>query len=184
MTPEWRALIHDAVRFTLAAPDPALVAAVVWQESNGDPWAYNPEPAYRYLWDVKRRRPFRRPTPAELRAKTPPADFQTLAGDPDQEWWAQQASWGLMQVMGAVARERGLRAPYLSILCDPVLNLREGTAILASLIHWSGGEISQALAAYNGGRGGWRAAKPQAYAQAVLTKWTRVQRGDAPAWYA
>ena len=84
---------------------PLLITALVEQESAGDPYAWNPEPRYRYLWDVKRNAPFRTPTEAERASEIPPHDFPTLGGDRDQEWWGQQASWGLMQVMGAVARE-------------------------------------------------------------------------------
>ena len=41
--------------------DARLVAAVVWQESSFVTYAWNPEPRYRYLWDVAKRRPFRAP---------------------------------------------------------------------------------------------------------------------------
>lgn len=32
--------------------EPALLFALVEQESDWDPWAWNPEPQYVYLWDV------------------------------------------------------------------------------------------------------------------------------------
>lgn len=134
--------------------DPDLVAAQVQVESNEDPWAWNPEPGYRYLWDVKRWRPFRTLTLQELGDEKPPSDFSSLAGDPDQEWWGQQASWGLMQVMGGVAREKGFRGPYLTMLCDPKTNIALGCQILAELLNWSHGNLDQALSAYNGGKGG------------------------------
>src|SRR5687767_808548 len=89
--------------------DPRLLRAQVLQESGGNTWAYNPEQRYRYFWNVKLWKPFREVTDPECSSEFPPVDFPTLAGDRDQEWWAQQASWGLMQVMGAVAREHGLR---------------------------------------------------------------------------
>lgn len=133
---------------------PQLVEAVVMQESGGNTFAWNPEPRYRYFWDVRKRAPFRALTPAEIGAETPPADFRGLAGDPDQEWWAQQASFGLMQVMGAVAREEGCTEPYLPALCDPVIGLRFGCKHLKAQLDWAHGDIASALAAYNGGRGG------------------------------
>jgi len=37
----------------------------------------------------------------------------------------QRTSWGLMQIMGAVARERGFRG-WLTELCDPAVNLEWG----------------------------------------------------------
>lgn len=139
---------------TAHAIDPVLVTALTRVESDGNPWAWNPEPKYRYFWDVSRRAPFRAVQPDELLAKTPPPDFPTLRGDRDQEWWGQQASWGLMQIMGGVARERGFIGPYLTELCDPTVNLTYGCAYLATLLVWSHGNLRQALAAYNGGKGG------------------------------
>lgn len=144
-------IAYEAAIFSL---DPTVVQALVMVESSQHPWAWNPEPAYRYLWDVKRNRPFRKLTPAENASEAPPKDFPTLAGDRDQEWWGQRASWGLMQVMGGVARERGFTGPYLTELCDPAVNLQIGCAHLAALVKWAHGDIEQALAAYNGGKGG------------------------------
>lgn len=136
-----------------AGLDPRIVGGLVVTESGGNPWAWNPEPRYRYFWDVKAGKPFRTLTPVEVSAETPPLDFHSLAGDPDNEWWAQQASWGLMQVMGAVARELGFAKPYLTSLCDPAINLAIGCKKLRHLMDWAGRNPVQALAAYNGGQG-------------------------------
>jgi len=132
---------------------PLLVIAIIEQESGGNLWAWNPEPHYRYLWDVRLNRAFRTLSPEERASETPPPDFPCLAGDRDQEWWGQAASWGLMQVMGAVAREHGYRGAYLPELCDPELNLDYGCRHLVSLrlrfygAHgWEG-----VIAAYNAG---------------------------------
>lgn len=134
--------------------DPVLVGALVHVESGLNPYAWNPEPRYRYLWDVRAHAPFRRLTLLEQETEIPPKDFNMLAGDRDQEWWAQQASWGLMQVMGALARELGFRGPYLTELVDPALNLSLGCEHLGRLVRWAKGNTTQALAAYNGGKGG------------------------------
>lgn len=147
---------------------PDLVQALVLVESSGNTWAWNPEPHYRYLVYAHSGKPFRSLTAAERESEVPPPDFPCIAGDRDQEWWGQQASWGLMQVMGAVAREQGLRAPFLTVLCDPDVNLHYGCKHLAGLLLWAGGNVKQALAGYNGGRGGWTAKAPQAYAGKVL----------------
>lgn len=160
--------------------DPDLVEAMVLQESSGDPWAWNPEPRYRYLWNVETNRPFRVLTPAEVGAETPPDDFPALAGDRDQEWWGQQASWGLLQIMGAVARERGFRGSYLPQLCEPTLNLDLGCRHLAHLLRWAGGEVPRAVAAYNAGRGGWRSAQAQRYVRHV-DRWRTRLAADARA---
>lgn len=148
--------------------DPNLVEAFVLKESSGDRWAWNPEPRYRYLWNVRTQQPFRALTFAEQASEQPPADFPCLAGDRDQEWWGQQASWGLLQVMGAVAREHGFTGRFLTELCDPGVNLTIGCTVLAQLLTWSGGDIRKAAAAYNGGRGGYTTVVPQQYAAVVL----------------
>lgn len=152
-----------------AGVDGLLVAALVRVESGGDQWAWNPEPRYRYVWDVKANKPFAVDGAAAASA-FPPAGFPSLTGDPDQEWWGQRASWGLMEIMGAVAREQGYREPYLTRLCDPTDNLRIGCAHLKSLLEWAHGGEEQALAAYNGGRLGnvVRPFRNAAYAKKVL----------------
>lgn len=159
-------LITDAAAHAQIPAD--LLGALVCVESGGNPWAWNPEPAYRYLWDVRANRPFRSVSLAELTAKFPPEYFPALAGDPDQEWWGQQASWGLCQIMGAVARERGFRGPYLTQLCDPTINLALGATHLADALRWAKGNDAKAIASYNTGRGHWDSVAGRAYAAKVL----------------
>jgi hypothetical protein len=168
-----------------------LLAALVEQESNYDASAWNPEPRYRYLWNVRTRQPFRRVSDAELAARFPPKDFPALAGDPDNEWWGQMASWGLTQIMGAVARELGYTAKYLPALCtDPAANLALGAEHLAANIRWAAGlyvglesgrqgaATRAGLAAYNGGRAGNAPTGPlrnAAYADHVLDRYRRLR---------
>lgn len=159
--------------------DPDLVHAVVLVESNGDPWAFNPEPRYRWLWNVRKNTPFRSLTDAERISEIPPNDFPCLAGDRDQEWWSQQASWGLMQVMGAVAREHGYRAPYLTQLCDPLVNLDLGCKHLAGLLEWAKGRNKRALEAYNGGIGGVGSAQTELYASKVTYQLDSLRKARA-----
>ena len=134
--------------------DPALLTAIILQESGGNPWAYNPEPKYRWFWNVKNDSVFRKVEDSEIASKTPPNDFPCLAGDPDQEWWGQQASWGLMQLMGAGAREEHFRGDFLTELCDPYVNIEFGIKhwwVYASqfgnrnkhdaLLRWNGGNL-------------------------------------------
>lgn len=158
---------------TLHGLDPLLVEAVVTKESSGNPFAWNPEPQYRYLWDVKKNAPFRALTAAEGLSEIPPADFPFLAGDRDQEWWGQQASWGLMQVMGAVAREHGYRDPYLPSLCQPVQGLAYGCKHLAKAIKRTAGATDRALSIYNSGRPD--SAQGAAYAVAVQAIYNRLK---------
>jgi Transglycosylase SLT domain len=130
---------------------PELLAALAWKESGFDTYAWNPEPRYPYLMNVQTGLPFRKLSLAELVSNTPPADFPTLRGDPDNEWQAQRASWGLCQVMGAVAREIGFHGPYLTALVQPELNLDFGARHLAKQIARFG-TAADGLSAYNAGR--------------------------------
>lgn len=159
-----------AARHQLAAD---LVEAVCRQESSGHRHAWNPEPHYRYLWNVRTRRPFRPLTAAERASEVPPGDFPCLAGDRDQEWWGQQASWGLMQVMGAVAREYGFQEPYLPQLCEVRYGLEYGCTVLKARLRWASGDVAKALAAYNAGQGGWTNGRD--YAVKVLRHLSTVQ---------
>lgn len=150
--------------------DPKLVESVVVHESAGERYAWRPEPRYRWLWDVKRNEPFRFIANGEIPSNTPPSDFRSLAGTATQEWQAQRASWGLMQIMGALARELGYRGPYLTALTEAAVNLDLGCQHLAALLRWADGHETQALAAYNGGKVGNSHApyRNVAYAEAVL----------------
>lgn len=145
--------------------DVPVVCAVIEQESKYDQYAHNPEPRYQYMWDVLRKKPFRALLPAEKTSMFPPQDFHSLGrSDPDQEWWNQKASWGLMQVMGAVAREQGFEGTYLTALVDPVINLEHGCMHLKNLMTWARSMATRdtptpqillsAFAAYNGGKSG------------------------------
>ena len=149
--------------------DPDLIEALVMKESGGHPYAYNPEPRYRWLWDVKLRKPFRPLQPDEATSEVPPSDFWALAGDRDQEWWAQQASWGLMQIMGSLARELGFMGPYIPEICRPDVNLELGVKHLSDLVKRAGGDYTKALAAYNAGWGGKDSPVGLAYASSVLS---------------
>ena len=132
--------------------DPDLILAMVWQESTGDESAWNPEPRFRWFWNVKTNAPFRAVTEEEIASERPPADFPCLRADPDQEWWAQQASWGLMQVMGSVARENGFKAPYIPrLIREPDLGLQIGIQQFRKHLRRRNGDIRAALLRYNGG---------------------------------
>ena len=95
-----------------------LLRAIVLTESGGDRFAMRYEPRYRWLWDVKRNRPYSSKTPDLFPA---PAGVSR-----ETERNAQMTSWGLMQVMGAVARERGFGGRFLSELCSIEVGMRYG----------------------------------------------------------
>lgn len=128
-----------------------LVHAICAVESNFDAWAWNPEPRYRWLWDVRLNVPFRTLTIGEMLSKFPPIDFKAPAGaDTDAEWWGQQASFGPMQIMGAAARAAGFTGRFLTQLCDPAIGVQFGCRHLADVLkRWS--NPRDAAAAYNAG---------------------------------
>jgi transglycosylase-like protein with SLT domain len=91
------------------ALDPALVCAVVEQESAWDSHAIRYEPSFR-------------------------TRYVAPLGLPPTEEIARSISWGLMQVMGQVAREHGFQGKFLSALCEPAAGLDIGCAVLAAKI--------------------------------------------------
>ena len=108
-------LIALARRIAAAhALDPALVCAVIEQESSWNPYAMRYEPTFfsRYV-----------------------APLYTNNKITASEAWARGFSWGLMQVMGQVAREHGFAAsehPFLSELCDPEQGIAVGCRVLSA----------------------------------------------------
>ena len=97
------------------------VLAVCYVESSFNEWACRYEPGYRWI-------------PDDLSAT---------------ERMCQMTSWGLMQVMGGVAREYGMTGD-LTKLCLPTIGLKYGMMHLRRFFdkykNWT-----DALASYNGG---------------------------------
>ena len=110
--------------------DPALVCAVVEQESAWSQWAMRYEPAFfaRYV-----------------------APQYTANKFSASEAYGRAFSWGLMQIMGEVAREFGYAGAFLANLCDPVVGLEFGCRKLGKCLENAGGDVTKALLAWNGG---------------------------------
>lgn len=111
-----------------------VVRAIVQVESGGIPWAYRFEPDFlrRYVEDKPKR-------------------YGAISIE--SERIGRATSWGLMQIMGQVARERGCEYPYLSALCIPRVGLEYGCRQLAFLrdrylARWGWDGV---IAAYNAG---------------------------------
>lgn len=163
------AVIDAAKRFGVP---PEIMLGITQKESSGDPDAWNPEPPYRYFFNVKTNTPFRKLTAAEELSEIPPADFPGWRGAPvDAEWWGQAVSWGLMQVMGGVAREQGFDGRYLTTLTRPAVGLEHGARRFLTMMDRHG-KLPDALAAYNAGSvrylPGTRTYGNQVYVDAVL----------------
>jgi hypothetical protein len=64
---------------------------------------------------------------------------------------ARSISWGLLQVMGQVAREHEFQRPFLSARCDPSPVLTFGCIVLAAKLAAGNESVSRGLALWNGG---------------------------------
>ncbi len=115
---------------TLEGLEPALVCAVVEQESGWNTWAIRYEPLFfaKYV-----------------------AGLYTNNKVSATEAYARGISWGLMQVMGQTAREKGFGSTYLSTLCDPAVGLAMGCKVLRHKLDSVGGNVARGLLAWNGG---------------------------------
>jgi soluble lytic murein transglycosylase-like protein len=109
-----------------------LVCAVVFVESAWNPWAVRHEPLFKYLYH--------------------PRECADRFGIPSvtTETFLQMTSLGLMQVMGAVAREYGFDR-WLTELSDPELGLEYGCRHLKKKLEAYGGDEMAAVSAYNAG---------------------------------
>ncbi len=109
---------------------PELVCAICEQESAWNPWAMRYEPAFmsRYV-----------------------APLFTNNKISATEAYARGFSWGLMQVMGQVAREHGFDDVFLSELCDPAVGLEFGCRVLSHKLAAADGNVEKALLLWNGG---------------------------------
>ncbi len=67
------------------------------------------------------------------------------------EAYARGFSWGLMQVMGQVARENGFADRFLSSLCDPETGMEFGCRVLRKKLDLAKNDTAQGLLAWNGG---------------------------------
>ena len=105
--------------------DPYLIAAFCKVESNYNTWAMKYEDHYRWLVDS--------PDPASI------------------EYHGQRTSWGLMQIMGAVARERGFKERYFSQICEASIGIDLGCRHLVWLRDKKGYKNADLIAAYNAG---------------------------------
>ena len=128
LTPEIQKLVaENAVLFSL--PE-WLIVAVINTESGGDPWAVRFEAAFR--------------------AHYVPDQCQVFGASHETERTTRACSWGLMQIMGQVAREHGYVGP-IPQLCDPAVGLYWGCVKLRKCLDLANQDVHAALQRYNGG---------------------------------
>jgi len=130
-------LSKELVELAHAAADSAgidrdLVSAVITVESSWNPWVVRHEPNYRWTYH---------PPECADRFGIPSALTETFL---------QMTSWGLMQIMGANAREYGFDR-WLTELTDPELGLKYGCQHLKRQLIRYGGNEMDAVSAYNAG---------------------------------
>lgn len=121
---------QTAAQFSI---DPILVMALIWQESAGETWAY------RYEKSFYDRQMFHNP-----------AFFaEKLNISQETEKISQCISWGLLQIMGVVAREVGYDGK-LAKLCVPERGLFWSCKKLKSLLE-KYSDIQDVIASWNAG---------------------------------
>ncbi len=134
-----------AAQFSLS---PALVCAVIEQESRWNPWAVRYEPEFQEKYIV----------PLKQAGK-----LKTFGASMNTEIVARSCSFGLMQTMGEVVREAGAEFAFLTELCNPERALEFGCSHLVKKLEKAEGDTARALQLWNGG------ANPR-YASEVLAR--------------
>lgn len=95
--------------------DALLVAALIETESGGNP--------HKAFYDSDH-------TPLEK-----PVQWAEKLGLPtNTERMYQRTQWGLLQIYGTVARQRGFDLPEMTLLCQPAINLEVGLRHIEWLI--------------------------------------------------
>lgn len=136
--PHWSPLVFAAsAEYNL---EPTLLAAVIAQESAGNPWAIRFEWGF-YNKYVKGK------VRDQLLGHVPSERLCSI----QSEKFARAYSWGLCQIMGQTAREQGLKTDFISQLLDPEINIPLGAKILRYKIDRARGSVAGGLLLWNGG---------------------------------
>lgn len=123
----WNDINAIAIKYHL---DPSLIAAIIQTESGNDPFAVRFEPTYKWLYKTKEN------------AKEANISEATEAV-------LQSCSFGLTQVMLAVAREYGLTGSPFKLL-DPKINIEYCAKHLSNYFKKYNSE-DEVIASYNAG---------------------------------
>src|SRR5687768_1415710 len=134
MIPDWAMKLPLNLIYTKSAEcrlNAYIVAAIVYTESSGDTKRPRYEPGYSYLVDPA----------AHARSRRISVETETVL---------QQMSWGLMQIMGATARDLGFTGDIPDLVNAPV-GLHWGCKFLKVLHERYNGRWLDVIAAYNAG---------------------------------
>lgn len=112
------------------ALDPPLICGLIERESSWDPWKIRYEDGFYTKYIEKLIASHELSDPTEERARA--------------------FSWGLGQVMGEEARERGYHG-HLAMLCDPATGIEWTAIVLGRKLETASGNAAGGLQLYNGG---------------------------------
>jgi len=129
------AIKHFSRTFDL---DPSIIFGICQTESAMNPYAIRYEPAFfdRYIKD--------NPDVLKQAKKFVNVSFET-------ELRLRAFSFGLMQIMGQTARERGYSRTFLTDLCKPWIGIEYGCKVLQRKLK-KYEVMSMAISAYNAGK--------------------------------
>jgi len=108
-----------------------IICGIIQKESAFNPYTARYEPHYRWLYK-------------------PEKFYKTYSSSIKTEIVFQKTSWGLMQVMGALARELGYEKPLPFLFVDVEAQLGLGITYFKMLLDRYG-NIEDAVSAYNAG---------------------------------
>lgn len=118
---------------------PETIACIILQESSGNPWAFETEKNQlmsKFLWK----------TAGALIGFVPKVTPWLFT-----EKVLRSSSFGLMQILGETARERGFDRQYLTELFVPEVNVQWGCLIFSKMLQSVNGDIRAGLLRWNGG---------------------------------
>lgn len=124
--------------------DAYIVAADIWTESSGLPYASRFEPSFVWFYDLLQG-PLH---DKNLSARRNRKEALRILGE--EEFHFQSTSHGLLQIMGSVARELGYRGGEEEFY-DPTTNVHFGCKHHAGCLRRARGDLHKALLFYNGG---------------------------------
>lgn len=126
--------------------DPVYIQAIAEQESDYHYWAVRFEPGFYYTYIHKKY------SYNGIKAELGESGRDLLRKvSLSTEEFSRACSWGVMQVMGQVMRERGYRGILHHVLFIPEIGIEYGIRQFHRHWKWYKGDLNKALHAYNGG---------------------------------